>query len=190
MGQFGMLQDNADDISLLRIRINTEEQVRRSQVKEMEDMGLKDLAVMHKATHFFGNRCQVVAVTCSDNHIHSLGRRKMMADRTDPAESLNQDRPFPEGTAADKAFKAAKFDNMETAFRDLVVIVQVDGYLAVSFNPSERFNGDFFRHNGSVAPVSVEFNQILYESTGDSLESPEQLSCFVVSPRRGEMGVI
>jgi hypothetical protein len=126
----------------------------------MEDMGLKDLAVMHKATHFFGNRCQVVAVTCSDNHIHSLGRRKMMADRTDPAESLNQDWCLPEGATADKAFKAAKLDNMETAFRDLMVIVQVDGYFAVPFNPGDRFNRDFLCHNGVSAPVSVALNRI------------------------------
>ncbi|RWX43938.1 hypothetical protein H206_03330 [Candidatus Electrothrix aarhusensis] len=126
----------------------------------MEDMGLEDLAVMHEAAHFFSHRGQAVAVSSPDKHIHSLGRSQMMTDRTDPAESLNQDWCLPEGATADKAFKAAKLDNMETAFRDLMVIVQVDGYFAVPFNPGDRFNRDFLCHNGVSAPVSVALNRI------------------------------
>jgi hypothetical protein len=129
-------------------------------MKEVEDMGLEDLAVMHEAAYLFRHRCQAVTVSGPDKHIHSLGRCQMMTDRADAAESLDQDRCLPKGATADKAFKAAKLDNMETAFRDLMVIIQVDGDLAVPFNPGDRFNSDFLCHNGISAPIPGLLNQI------------------------------
>ena len=137
--EFGILLQNLEDVALGRRRVEAEQEVRRGQMEEVQDMALQDLAVMHQATHLLGGRRQRVD---ADDHVHRLGGGQMVAHRADAAQALHHDGDFPHQATADEPFEAAEFDDVQPRFLDLVLLVHVDGDLAVSFDTGHRGNFD------------------------------------------------
>ena len=64
----------------LKKAVEAEQQIRRTQVVEMQRVRLQDLPVVHQAPQFLGGRRQAMR---TDDHIERLGRRQVVADRTD-----------------------------------------------------------------------------------------------------------
>src|SRR4030067_832149 len=56
----------------------------------------------------------------ADQLVHRLGCRQLMADRTEPAQALHDERHFPVGTALDEFLEAAKLDDVEERLMDMV----------------------------------------------------------------------
>ena len=119
--------------------VETEQQVRRGEVEEVQDVALHHLAVMHQATHLFGRGRQDVD---AHDHVHGLGRGEMVAHRADAAQTLHDHRDFPHQAAADEAFETAELDDVQARFIDFVVGIHVDGDLAVSLDTRHRSNFD------------------------------------------------
>jgi hypothetical protein len=59
----------------------------------------------------------------------------MMADWTDSAEPLNNDRDFPKKPSANEPLEPAKLDDVETRLVDLTVPVEMDRDLPMTFDP-------------------------------------------------------
>ena len=74
--------DDANDVAVAHLVIESEQQVWGTQVKEMQCMGLQCLPIVHQATHLFCRWCEFLG---SDEHVGRLGGRKVMANRTDAA---------------------------------------------------------------------------------------------------------
>ncbi len=66
----------ADDVALRDRRLEPEQEVRRSQVEEIQSVRLQNLAVMHQSPHLFRRRRQLVHASDS---IHRLAGAEMMA---------------------------------------------------------------------------------------------------------------
>jgi hypothetical protein len=69
-----------------------------------------------------------------------------MADRTDAAKPLDEDRGLPIGPVLDEALEATEFDDMETGPDYLPGVIEVDGDLAVAFHPGDGFDRDLSSH--------------------------------------------
>ncbi|MPM35574.1 hypothetical protein SDC9_82167 [bioreactor metagenome] len=69
---------------------------------------------MHQTTHFFAGRSQTVSGAGTNDHVKCFGSSQVMADGADAAKALNENRSFPIGTALNKTFKSAEFNNMKT----------------------------------------------------------------------------
>ena len=137
--QLRILGDDTDDIALFDRCIETEKQIRRSQIKEVQGMGLVHLPVVHEPTHLLTRRGQLFG---PDNPIHRLGGAKVVAHRADATKSLHQDRQLPKGTALNEAFETAKLDDMESRLFDAVVLIQEKGDFAVALYPCEGLDND------------------------------------------------
>ena len=111
-------------------------------MEEVKSMGLKYLPIMHQTTHLFTGRGETIRPD-SYNHIDSLGSGKVMAHRTDSAETLHKYRSFPVGTPLDESFETSELYYMQPALSDFVVIIEVDSDFTVSFNPGNRFDSIF-----------------------------------------------
>jgi hypothetical protein len=121
-------------------------------MEEVKRMRLEHLSIVHEAADFFGRRGQLVH---AHDQIHGLGGSQMMADRTDAAESLNQDRDFPVGAALDESFEPTEFDNMKAGLLNHVVLIQKERYLAVAFDASHGLDDhplQFFRFRHGDPP--------------------------------------
>ena len=70
----------------------------------MQRVRLKHLAVVHQAAHLFGRGRQFF---CPHDHVYRLGRRQVVADRADAAQTLHDHRQFPVRQALDEALKKA-----------------------------------------------------------------------------------
>jgi len=68
----------------------------------------------------------------ADDHVEGLGRREMVAYRTDAAQPLHHHRHFPVRPALDEFLEAAELDDMQPHLVNLVVVVQQQCDLAVS----------------------------------------------------------
>ena len=126
----------------------------------MQSMRLQYLAVMHQPPHFLRSRCDRRA----HNHIHRFGRCQMVAYGADAAQPLHHHRCFPVGTALDEFLEAAKLDNVQAHLMHMVVLVQQQRYLAVSFDARHRLNRNAAQFSGWAAVsrlllVSVIFDQ-------------------------------
>ena len=149
--KFGLFPDHLEYVALFRRRAEPEQEIRRGQMKEMQNMALHHLSVVHQPPHLFGGRRKLIDP--ADN-VHRLGRCQMVTDRTNPAEPLHDDWDFPEKPAANKPLKAAELDNMQPRLVDIAVPVQVNRHLAVALDPRHRrdFDQSRLRH-GSCSPV-------------------------------------
>ncbi len=63
-----------------------------------------------------------------------------MADRTDAAEPLHGDRHLPVGPALDESLEAAKLDDVQPRLLHVIVFVEQNADLAVSFDAGDRLN--------------------------------------------------
>jgi hypothetical protein len=50
-GRLGISRGNADDIAPANLAVETEEQIGRREVEEMQRVRLQDLAIVHQAAH-------------------------------------------------------------------------------------------------------------------------------------------
>ena len=66
---------------------------------------------MHEQSHFQSCWGEVLA---SNDSVYRLSCSKMVANRTDATQSLNQYRYFPEWSPLDKAFESSEFNYMQT----------------------------------------------------------------------------
>jgi hypothetical protein len=74
--------------------------------------------------------------------IHCLGRRQLVADRTNSAQTLNEERHFPVGTPLNEFLKTAEFDDVETRFMDMIIRIEHQRDLAVPLDARDRIDGD------------------------------------------------
>src|SRR5271166_1381086 len=93
---------HADDVALLGWRIEAEQEDRRRQLEDVQGVRLEQLAVMQEPAHLVGGGRDLVD---ADDGVHGLRRREVMAHRADAAEALDDERNFPEHTAADEPFE-------------------------------------------------------------------------------------
>jgi len=138
--------------------VAAQQQVWRSKTKEVEGVGLKNLAVMQEAAQLVGGggnvfrRQSVELVDC-------LGRRQVVAHRADAAEALHQYRHLPVGVALDEPLKAAEFDDVKTGIRYLAGFIQMYGDPAVTLDAGDGLYDDFF---GFVIPHETRIEGILW----------------------------
>ena len=120
IGEFLRYADHVPDGG---VGVKPEQQIGRYQMEELQGVGLEHLPVMHQAPDLFGRRGQLID---TGDEIHGLGGGQVMADRTDPAQPLNEHGDFPIGAALDEAFKTPEFHDMKPGLLNLIVFVQVD----------------------------------------------------------------
>jgi hypothetical protein len=135
--QLRILEDHADDVADLRVGVEAEQQIRRREVEEVQRVRLEHLAVVHQPPHLFRRRRQLVR---ADDHVGRLGRREVVADRANAAQTLHQHGHFPIRPALDEAFEAAEFHDMETRPLDPPVVVDEQRDLAVPLDAGDGFD--------------------------------------------------
>ena len=111
-------------------------------MKEVDGVGLQNLAVMHQPPHLLRRGRQ--PVHASDD-VHGLSGAKMMADRTNAAETLDDDGNLPIHASLDEALETPEFHDVETRLLDLAGLVEPDGDLAVTFDAGDRIDYDLAR---------------------------------------------
>ena len=84
-----MIGDHPDDVALGDRSVESEQQIGRRQVEEVQRVRLEHLSVMHQPAHLFGRRSQRLG---ADDPVHRLGGTEMVTYRTDAAEPLHQHR--------------------------------------------------------------------------------------------------
>ena len=129
---------DADDVAFGHFRIETEQQVGRTQMEEMQRVRLQDLSVVHQAPHFLGSRRERGA----HDHVHRFGCGQMMAYRADAAQPLHHHRRFPVRPSLDEFFETAKLDDVQPHLMHAVVLVQQQRHLAVAFDARHGIDGD------------------------------------------------
>jgi hypothetical protein len=67
-----------------------------------------------------------------------------MAYRADTAKPLYKYGGFPVRPSLDKSLKPAKFNDVKTGLRDIILIIQMDCDLTVAFHPGYGFYRDLF----------------------------------------------
>ena len=132
-----MILDHADDIAMAHCIVETEQQVGRAQVEEMQGMRLQGLAEVHQPANLLRSRRKLLD---AHQRIRGLGGSQVMAHRANAAKALHQHRHFPVGPSLDEFLEAAEFDNMQACLLDVVVIIQQQGDLAVPLDPRQRLD--------------------------------------------------
>ena len=100
--------------------VSAKKQVGAGKMEKVQGVALADLAVVHQPSNLFRGRSQLLA---THNQVHRLGSGKMVADRADPAETLDNDGYLPVRPAKDEPLKTTKLDDVQTRLRDLVALV-------------------------------------------------------------------
>ena len=135
LGGFRVLHRHANDVALGDVAVETEEQIGRTEVEEMQRMRLQHLAVVHQAAQLFGGRRQLLR---ADDDVERLGGGQMVRYRADAAQALHHDRHLPVRPALDELLEAAELDDMQAHLMHLVLLVEQDGHLAVTFDARYR----------------------------------------------------
>ena len=169
-GDFRVGGSNADNIALGNIGIETEQQVGRTQVVEMQRMRLQHLSVVHQPAHLLGSGRQ----RGTYDHVHCFGCREVVAYRAYPAQPLHHYRRFPIGPPLDEFFEAAKFDDVQPHLVYVVVVIQQQRYLAMSFYPRYRV----YCHTAQVFGVNCSFQIVDDISHIQLIHVPIQVSCL------------
>ena len=146
----------ADDVALFRIAAETEQQVGRGQMEEMQCMRLQRLAEMQQTAQLGCCRRELLH---ADQLVHRFGRRELVADRADAAQPLHEERHFPIGASLDEFLEAAEFDDVETRFVNMILSIEHQRDLAVS--PSTRETGSIATRLRLDAGISVLFHNVL-----------------------------
>jgi hypothetical protein len=98
---------------------------------------------MHQPSHLVPSGSQAFACTGANQHIQGFGSRQVVANRADTAQSLHEHGGLPVRPSLDKTLKTPELHNVESGLCNLVLIIQMNGDLAVTLNPGNRFYGDF-----------------------------------------------
>jgi hypothetical protein len=136
-GDVRKLGCHTDDVALRYLRVETEQQVGRGQVKKMQRVRLQDLAIVHEPPDLVGGRGQVVN---ADHLVQRLGRRQVVAHRTDATQPLHHHRDLPVGSSLDEFFEAAELDDVQPHLLHLIVVVEQDRDLAMPLNAGDRLD--------------------------------------------------
>ena len=88
-GHIGIIRHHADHIAMGHFIVEIEQKIRRGQMEKMYCVRLQGLAVVHQAADFLGGRWDFLN---PQQLIHCFGRRQMMADWANAAETLYDDR--------------------------------------------------------------------------------------------------
>ncbi len=131
--------DYTDDVASRDRRLESEQEVGRSQMKEIQRVRLQHLTVMHQPPELFRRGCQQVH---AGYHVHRLAGTEMMAHRTDTTQTLDDDWNFPVQPPLDESLEPAKLDNVEPSLFDLAGLIQPNGDLAVTFDARDRVDDD------------------------------------------------
>jgi hypothetical protein len=138
-GEIGKGRGDADDVAFGDLALETEQQVGRGKVEEMQRVRLDNLPIVEEAAQLLGGRCQGPE---AGDDVHRLGRRQEVAHRADAAQALHRDRNFPVGPPTDEDFEAAKLDDMQPDLMNPILLVEEDRHLAVSLDPGDGLDGD------------------------------------------------
>ena len=139
LGEIREGRRDADDVALADLAVETEQQIGRSEMEEVQRVRLHDLPIMQQAAQLLGGRGQRAV---AGDQVHRLAGGDVMADRADAAQALHDDRHFPERPPFDEDFEAAELDDMEADLMDPVLLVEQDRDLAVPFDAGHRFDRD------------------------------------------------
>ena len=167
LGGFRMCHGDADDVALGDIAVEAEQQVRRTEVEEVQCMRLQHLAVMHQPAQLFGGRRQLLG---ADDDIERLGSRQMVRHRADAAQALDHDRHFPVRPPLDEFLEATKFDDVQAHLMDLVLVVEQDGDLAMAFDAGYRVD----RHTAQGFGVGSGFKLVGHSNLPIRIVIPAQ----------------
>src|SRR5665213_921826 len=144
--------DHADDVPLRDRRLKPEQKVGRRQVEEVHRVGLQHLTVMHQPPHLV-RRWRHLVHTRDD--IHRLGGAKVMTDRADAAETLDDDGNLPVHSSLDETLESTKFNDGEPGLFDLAGLVEANSDLAVTFHTGDRIDDDLPRTLTRLARADV-----------------------------------
>ena len=112
----------------------------------------------------------------------------MMTDRANPAETLNDDRNFPKQATADEAFEPSKFHDVKTGLINVASLIQVNGDLAMTFDPRDGRNLDqsWFGH---VVPL-IKLDLGPFEPAKATIEELDQSFIDDVSGRCASRDIV
>ena len=147
---FGVGAHHGQDVALGTRAVEAEQQIGRGQIKEVQGVRLQDLAVVQQPPQLLRRRCELPG---ANDDVQRLGRRQMVADRTNAAEPLDDDRNLPVHAAADEAFEAAELDDVKARIVDLAGLVQANGDFAVAFDARDRIDHDLARSRTGLKTV-------------------------------------
>jgi len=108
-------------------------------MEKMQRMRLQHLAKMQQAAQLFSRRGESLH---TDQLIHRLGRRQLMADRTDAAQALHEERYLPVRAALDEFLETAKFDDVQARFMDMIFGIQHQRDFAVPLDARDGIDGN------------------------------------------------
>ena len=103
-------------------------------MKDMERVGLQKLAEIHEPAALISGGSEFVR---AHDHVHRLRGGEVMAQGTDAAQTLNDDRDVPEHLALNEALEAPEFNNMKARLLDFSGFIQPDSHFAMSFDPCD-----------------------------------------------------
>ena len=122
-------------------------------MEKMKDMALLELPVLHLAPDFFRSWGQLF---CPHDDVHGLGSSQLMTYGADTAETLYNNRDFPEGAPPDKPLKPSEFYNVEPGLPYIMMIVKVNTDFAMPLNTAHGFNFyDFCFCHVLFSPVTL-----------------------------------
>ena len=134
-----LFAQHLEDVALRGRGLEAEQQVGCGEMKEVQHVALHHLAIMHQPPHLLGRRRQHID---AGDLVHRLGARQVMAYRADAAQALDDDRHLPVQPPVDETLEAAELDDVQPRLVHLVVAVEVNCHLAVSFDAGHRRNLD------------------------------------------------
>ena len=108
-------------------------------MEEMQRVRLQHLAEMQQAAKFGCSRSKLIH---ADDLVDRFRCRQLMADRADAAQALHKKRHFPERATLDEFLETAEFNDMKSRLDDVIVIVDQQCDLAVSFDARDWIDGD------------------------------------------------
>jgi len=142
--------DQADDVTLGRVEIEAEDDVRGGEVKKTEGMAEDQLGQREKAAQPMGGRGRVE----SQDTVPGLGCSQGMADRTDAADTGGDGLHLPEGPADTEGFEPPELLDHQACLFHLSGIIQQDADSGVTLDAGHRRYGDEPAHVETVSQYS------------------------------------
>lgn len=142
-GQLRVRTQHAEQVASTGLGVEAEQQIRRGQVEEAEDVGLGDLGQVHDAAQVDGGRGRLGG----QDLVAGLGRGDQVADRADAADPGHDRRQFVHRPALADALEAAELGDVEVSVGDLAVVAELDGDLGVPLDPSHGLDDNFAGHS-------------------------------------------
>ncbi len=135
--------DDAHDVAHRVVGVGADDEVRRRQEVEVEDLVADVGDALHQAAEFHrrGGRRHAEA------GIGRLAGGQVMGPGADAADVADDPGHFLHRAAFAEFLKAAQRLDVHLGIADVARIIQRDGHLGVAFDPGYRLNIDNFSHN-------------------------------------------